>query len=493
MEGAALSRQKTIRAALWAFLSTAGTRLITLGSLAVLARLLAPADFGLLAFALVYITYAETIGDLGTAVALIYWPDRREEAAQVTFLINLAMGAFWCILTLLLAPLVADFFDNPAAAPIIRVLAFAFLVKFLGNTHDALAQKDLRFRARAIPELGLALIKAAIAITLAAFGLGAWSLVWGHLGGLLIWTTLQWIIVPWRPSMRAPGELLVPMIRYGQGIVGVNMIAAVVHHADLLVVGRVLGSHALGLYQVAYKIPEATVTVVMWVVSKVLFPTFSKLQHSGDGLSRAYLQALKYVSFVTVPMAAGLFIVAEPLVLLFFGQRWAEAAPLLRWLAVYSGVRSLGTNAGDIMKATGHSGLLAGLGLVKAALIIPALILAGRYGVEAVAMTMAAVTALTVLINFTVVKQLLHLRTVDIGEALMTSAISGAALLLAGWLLEQMMSAAHPLAMFAAMIPACVIAYVATAVLIDRPFAVELARAAPFPGGGRKEAEGASP
>ncbi|MDX1585069.1 MAG: lipopolysaccharide biosynthesis protein, partial [Thermoanaerobaculia bacterium] len=372
-----MSGGATFRAALWAFSATAGTRLVTLVSLAILARLLAPADFGLLAFALVYITYAETVGDLGTAVTLIYWPDRRDDAAQVTFAINLLMGAFWFLLTLLLAPLIADFFNHPEAGEIVRVLSLAFLFKYLGNTHDALAQKDLRFRARAIPELTLASAKALIAIGFALAGFGAWSLVWGHLGGLALWSVAMWLIVPWRPRFYFPRDLFVPMIQYGKGIVGVNVIAAIVHHSDLLIVGRMLGARALGLYQIAYKIPEASVSVILWVTSKVLFPAFSKIEQAGEGLRSAYLEALRYVSFVTIPMAAGLFVSAEQLVLVFFGSKWSESIPLLQWLAVYAGLRSLGTHAGDVMKATGRSSLLFGLGVVKGAILIPALIFAG--------------------------------------------------------------------------------------------------------------------
>jgi len=404
----------TMKAAVWAFAATAGTRVITLLGLTILARLLAPAEFGLLAFALVYITYAETIGDLGTATALIYWPERRDDAAQMTFVTNAVMGLLWCAITLALAPFIAAFFESPAAMPIIRVLAFGFVIKFLGNTHDALAQKDLRFRARAIPEVGLALTKAALSIALAAAGFGAWSLVWGHLGGLTLWTIGMWIIVPWRPRVAFPRDLFAPMLRYGRGIVGVNVLAAIVHHADLAIVGRMLGATALGLYQIAYKIPEATITVVMWVVSKVLFPAFAKLRGE-DELRAAYLKALTYVSIVTIPMAAGLCIAAKPVVRVFFGAKWLEAVPILQWLAVYAGLRSIGTHAGDILKATGRSGLLAKLGVLKAALLLPALVLAARVDVVTVAMTLAAVTAVTVAINIGVV---MHILRFGIGEFL---------------------------------------------------------------------------
>ena len=419
---------RTFNAAIWAFLATAGTRVVTLASLVVLARLLAPADFGLLAFALVYITYAETIGDLGTAVALIYWPERRDDAAQVTFVTNVAMGIFWCALTLALAPLIADFFHSPDATPIVRVLAWSFLIKFLGNTHDALAQKDLRFRARAIPEVSQAVIKAAISIVLAMLGFGAWSLVWGHIAGTAIWTIAAWLIVPWRPRLAFPRDLFGPMLRYGQGIVSVNILAAVVHHADRAVVGRMLGPVALGLYQIGDRVPDASVSVIIWVVSKVLFPAFARLQGSVDDLRRAYLQAFTYVSIVTIPAAALLCIAAEPIVRVFFGPKWLPAVPVMQWLAIYTGIRSLGTQAGDVLKATGRTGLLAALGVVKAIVTVPLLIAAAPYGVEAVAMTLALVTLATAGLNIGIVMRLLHFNVMDMFRAIWANLLAGPAL-----------------------------------------------------------------
>jgi O-antigen/teichoic acid export membrane protein len=464
---------RTARAAGWAFLATAGTRLITLISLTVLARLLAPAEFGLLAFALVYITYAETIGDLGTAVALIYWKDRREDAAQVTFLINAAMGALWCIVTILLAPVIADFFNNAAAAPIVRTLAFGFLIKFLGNTHDALAQKDLRFRARAIPEVGMAATKAGVSIALAAAGLGAWSLVWGQLSGQLVWTVAAWIVVRWRPSFRIPRGLFGPMLRYGRGIVGVNMIAAVVHHADLAIVGRMLGTTALGLYQLAYKIPEATIIVITWVASRVLFPAFSRIPE-GRELRDAYLQALTYVSLISVPMAAGLFVIAEPLVRVFFGDNWLAAAPILRWLAVYAGIRSISTHGGDVLKATGRSSILAAAALLKAAVILPALIFGARYSAEGVAMALAAATAATAAVDISIVRSILKFRLRHIAGALRPSLLAGAVMVAVTLWLERVSGALRPEVALAAIVVTGALAYSMALFVFDRRLFAEV-------------------
>ncbi|HEX5759215.1 MAG TPA: lipopolysaccharide biosynthesis protein [Thermoanaerobaculia bacterium] len=416
------------RGVAWTFAATAASRLLWIAALAVLARLLAPRDFGLLASALVFLTYAETVADLGTGAALIYWPERREEAAEVTFRIHVAMGVLGFALAQLLAPFVADFFGNPASAPVLRALAWSFPLKYLGTTHDALAQKDLRFRARLVPEVGLAATKALVAVGLAWAGLGVWALVWGQLAGQAVWTLLLWLVVPWRPSRRWPRGLVRPMVAYGRGIVAVNALAAVTHHADLVIVGRTLGTATLGFYQMAAKVPETTVTVLGWVVSRVLFPAFSKLHAAGEAMGEAYLAALRWVSLLTVPATVGVALTARPLVLNLFGEPWLPAVPILQAIAVYAGLRSLGTHAGDVLKATGRSGLLAGLGVLKAALLVPALVLASRHGAAAVAAALAGVTAATLLLNWGVICRLAPLRPRALLAALRPSLLAGAAL-----------------------------------------------------------------
>jgi O-antigen/teichoic acid export membrane protein len=466
-------RGRTARAAGWAFVATAGTRLVTLLSLVIVARLLSPADFGLLAFALVYITYAETIGDLGTSAALIYWKDRREDAAQVTFVVNLVMGVLWCALTLLLAPAIAGFFNNPEAAPIIGTLAFSFPIKYAGNTHDALAQKDLRFRARAVPELGMALTKAGVSIALAVAGFGPWSLVWGQLAGQLVWTVLAWSVVSWRPRISLVPGLAAPMLRYGRGIIGVNIISAVVHHADLAVVGRLLGTTALGLYQVAYKVPEATIIVLTWVISRVLFPAFSRLESIAE-LRRSYFQALRYVSFITVPLAAGLFLTAEPLLTVVFGEQWRGAGNILRWLAIYAGIRSISTPSGDVLKASGHSSMLARIALLKAAIVVPALILGARYGVEGVAIALAASTALTFVIQLFIVRSVLGFELLGVARAVGPSALAGAVMIVATLALQRLTPGIAPHTGLVATIVAGAVAYATALLLIDRPLVGEI-------------------
>ncbi|HEX7190866.1 MAG TPA: lipopolysaccharide biosynthesis protein [Thermoanaerobaculia bacterium] len=422
----------TAHAAIWAFTSAIGAKAVTLVGLALLARMLAPREFGLLAFAMVYITYAETIGDLGSGVALIYWPDRREEAAQVTFITSVLTGLAWVVITILIAPYVAAFFKAPSGEPIVRALAWTFLIRYLGRTHDALAQKDMRFGARAVPELALAAVKAIVAIVFAYFGYGAWSLVWGQLAGQTIWTVTLWVIVPWRPSATLPLDLFRPMLAYGRGITVVNVLNAIVADADLTIVGRYLGVTMLGIYQMASKIPDTMVIVALWAASQVLFPAFSKLHAAGDGrLQDAYLMASRYVSAVTVPASLGMFFLAGPIMLACFGKQWVSGAPIFALLALYVGLGSLSNHVGNALKATGRASLLAGLAVIKACLMVPSLIIAAHFGAEAVAGTLAAVSAVTTVMMLVVGSRILEIPLARTAKAFAPSVAAGAAMSLA--------------------------------------------------------------
>lgn len=402
----------------WTAGAMVGTRLITLAGLAVLARLLAPSDFGLMAFALVYITYVTAIGDLGTGTALIYWPSRRDDAAQVTFVVSLAMGVFWLGLTMVLAPAVAAFFRNPDGEALLYALAWTFPIQALGATHEALCRKALRFRTWLLPEISSASAKAMISVALAASGFGVWSLVWGQLSGHVLRTALLWMVIPWRPSRRLPRDLVGPMFAYGRSIVGLNVLSAIVHHLDVLVVARALGATALGFYQLGAKIPEVAVTLLARAVSHVIFPALSQVHADRQDLAATYLPTLRGVGLVVIPGVAAVLALAEPLVMLLFGARWAPAVPVVQALTIAAGLRALGTHAGDLLKAVGRPHLLVALAAVKATVLLPSLMFAAGRGMVAVAAATAVVGALSMVLNLWLSCRQTQITARAIGKAL---------------------------------------------------------------------------
>jgi lipopolysaccharide exporter len=423
--------RKTAHAAAWGLATTAGSRGLTFVSFAILARILAPHEFGLLAFAMAYIAYAETIGDLGSGTALVYWPDRRDDAAQITFMVNAVAGVFWCLLSFALAPWVAHFFNAPNGAPLVRALGLSFPIKFLGTAHDALAQKDLRFRARALPELGFAGIKAAVAISLALMGFGAWSLIWGHLAGLASQTIFAWMIVPWRPSLTFPRDLLRPMLNYGRSIMWTNILHAISSDADLAFVGHYLGVTALGLYQMAARITETGVSVVLRVISKVLFPAFAKLHGAGEQLRTPFLFATHLVPAITFPAAIGIAVLAKPIIAAAFGPKWLAAAPTLALLAVYIGIQTLANHAGDLLKATGRANLLVILSVFRSILVLSGLWIAAPHGIEAIAGSLVVTATITTSILTAMACRIIHVSFAAVARAYLPSMLSVGAMAIA--------------------------------------------------------------
>ncbi len=377
----------------WTLAARFGRRAVTVVGLVVLARVLMPEDFGLVALAASFTVYFETIDDLGTGTALIYWPSEEDDVAQITFVLNIVLGVVWLALIFACAPYVARFFRSPGAEPVLRALAWSFPIRALGNTHEALSYRQMRFRARMLPEVGLAVAKAIVSVGLALAGFGVWSLVWGQLAGLAAWAATLWVVVPWRPRLRFPFALAPRVLGYSRSIVAVNVTSAVVQQADVVVVGRMFAAATLGFYQMAYKIPEMTILLLNNVASKVLFPSFSRLQADPDSLRRRYLQALRYVALLALPAVVGMVILAAPGVVTAFGERWSPSVPLLRALAAYAGLRALGHHSGDVLKATGRPGVLAAFTVLEAALVFPALFLAARFDVLRVAVAMILVAA----------------------------------------------------------------------------------------------------
>jgi PST family polysaccharide transporter len=467
---------KTARAAIWAFISTAGSKAVTLVGLALLARLLAPNEFGLLAFAMAYITYAEAIGDLGTGVALVYWPDRRDDAAQVTFIINTLAGIGWCLLTLAIAPYVADFFNAKNGTPIVQVLAFSFIIKFLGNTHDALLQKDLMFRARLWPDLALAGVKAVVSLIMAWYGYGAWSLVWGHMAGMAARTVMVWIASPWRPTLRWPSDLFQPMLSYGRGIIIINVLTAVAHHADIAIVGRYLGTNDLGLYQIASKIPETTVIMLLWVLGRVLFPAFAKLKAEGTSLRTPYLKSTHYINALTMPTAIGTCVMARPMIATCFGPAWAPAAPILGALAIYAAMRCLSSSAGDVMKTINRAPLLAHISWVKTALAVPAMIWGAQYSAFWLAVALTSVTGFISVVMLVVAARLIDVPLRSLAFAFVPGTVSSGVMAIAclAWLRWTAHSAA-PVQLAGGVIIGAIV-YCVTLVLLDRDLVAAVRR-----------------
>jgi PST family polysaccharide transporter len=383
----------------------------TLLATVVLARLLDPQEFGLVALALVFILFAETLSVLGVAEALVYVrPSRRSTDTAIA--LSVATGGGLLLLGLALAPLVAGFFDRPDVTGLFRTLLLGLFLTSVGEVPDALLRRDLAFKKRMFAELARALTQGGISIALAATGFGPWALVWGYVAGNFAWASASWLLAGYRPHpgwWRIDTAAARPLLAFGLPSSAHALLAALIFDIDYVIVGRVLGPTALGEYTLAFRIPQMLVLNVFFVLAAVAFPLFSRVRGDPDRLRRGYLTSVRLQSAYGLGVSVGLAVTAPLLIDVVFGTKWAGAAVPLQALALYAAFRSLGTGAVDLYKGIGRPAIAAWVTLLRLAVLVPILLLVAPSGIEAVAWAQAG-TALA----FAILMQTIACRVVDV-------------------------------------------------------------------------------
>ncbi|HLA65956.1 MAG TPA: lipopolysaccharide biosynthesis protein [Acidimicrobiia bacterium] len=416
------------RAVLWNYASFAAGKVLVLVTMAVLARLLTPEDFGIVGYATLVVAYLAVLKDLGLGAALIQRRDEVEGSAETVYVANLILGAFLTTVVALSAPLVAGFFREPLVTPLLRVLSFTFILEALGSVQLVLLRRNMDFRRKMIPDVGRSIVKGVVSIVAAATGFGVWALVWGQLAGVLASVILSWTVLPWRPRLRIHRHLLPSLMRFGAPLIITDIQYAIWANLDYVVVGRLLGDAALGVYTLAYRLPELLIQSVWRVLAQAVFPFFSSIQEDMALLRKGFLATIRYTQVVIVPLCFGLFIAADPAVGALFGDQWSAAVPVLRLMAVFSLVGSIGVNAGDVYKALGRSDVLAKLSVLELIALVPALIFGAHHGIVGVAWAHAIVAALDTSVRLLVATRMVGTTAGEIWRQMRPSLAAG------GWL-----------------------------------------------------------
>jgi PST family polysaccharide transporter len=308
------------------------------------------------------------------------------QRVQNAYTLNLLVAAVLSAAGVLCAPLVADFFGIGEHADLFRLMALNPLLRGLGNIQDGILQRDMQFRRRAIPEFAAAASRALVSIPLAVLGAGAASLVWGYLAGTLVWVAVLWILVPFRPTFALDRKIVRSMVAYGGGATALDLISAVVLRIDQIAIGRVLGERALGLYAVAFRLPELLIESVTLNVSRVAFPGLARKRVADEqGLPAATRRIVYYQALYAVPVAAAMSVLGPAIVVTLFGSKWAGAGGVASAIAVTSAMSALGFPLGDVFKALGRQRVLVALNLVRLPVYVAVIVAVAGSGIVAVA------------------------------------------------------------------------------------------------------------
>lgn len=391
------------RGLLWATAAVIASRAIGFVTLLVLTRLLAPDAFGTVAAITTFLALIQLGSDLGMQATVIYEQERGiSERIHVAFTLNLLLASGVTVIAVLLAPLVAAFFRVEGATDLFRLASLNLLLFGVGNIHDGLLLREMRFDRRIRPQIALGVVQAAVAICLAMAGLGAAAMVIGSLAGTAAWATTLWAMTSFRPRLVWRPAIARSMIGYGGAAAGLEVIAVISSRADVLVVGRLLGDHALGLYTVAFRLPEILLANVAWTLSSVAFPALSRLRQREEGeISAAVGRMVGLLALYALPVAVSMALLATPLVAALFPAVWADAAPVLVAVALSVGINTVLFPLGDAGKAAGKQGTLLLLNVIHVPLMIAAMTFAAPWGIVGVAWA-AVASALIFLAMFLV-------------------------------------------------------------------------------------------
>lgn len=389
-------RKLALSGAAWTGAATLVTVVLQFAQIAVLARLLSPEDFGLMALVTLVIGFTQVYADAGLGSAVVQRQNATPEERSSLFWLNIVVGIAIFPILLAAAPLVAMAYGQPRLDALISIAAISFLIAPAGQQLHLQLQKALRFDLLAAIDVGGALCGVGCSIALALKGFGVYSMVLGQLAGTFVRSAILLGIGlrDWRPKLRLRRADLRGYVRFGTYQLLERTINYLGFNLDKLLIGSLVGVHGLGLYNIAYQLVMKPVQFVAPVVARVAFPLFAKVQEDDGRLRAGFLDCVRIVAFALFPVYAGIIVLAEPLTLLVLGEAWRETIPTIRILAILGFFYSIGNPVGALLLAKGRVEIGFYLNCWMIVLYAGAIAAGSLYGVNGVAAGLVIATAL---------------------------------------------------------------------------------------------------
>jgi O-antigen/teichoic acid export membrane protein len=371
-------RQRTLVGLGWNGAARLLGQLLQLGITMVLARLLSPREYGLLGMVLVFTGFASFVADMGLGASIIQKTSLSDRHLNSVFWLNAATGLVLTATFVLAAPLIARFYGEPKLSLLTVAIAPNFILGSLNVVQNALLDKALNFRIKFWIEIVAVFASGLVALVLALQGYGVWSLVGQSLALTSVRVLMMWAQSSWRPAMAFDFSAIRELMRFG-------LVFYWSQNVDKLMIGRWIGSSALGIYTLADKLMRVSVSNINDVTGSVMFPALSSIQHDVEAVRRAYLRASRMTSLIVFPMTIALAMLAEPAVLVIYGGRWRESIAILQLLCVGGVSLSTYSSAGWLYMSQGRTDLLFRLGVYATAVRIIAVLIGSHWGLMGVA------------------------------------------------------------------------------------------------------------
>lgn len=391
---------RVVSGASYTFLGTFLRMVVTLGSVSVLARILAPADFGYIAMATVVTEFAALFSNFGLVNILIQRRTVSRLQLDTVFWASALVGAAVAAAVFALSYAADLLFSDAVTGELLRVLCLAFLLGGLTTVHDATLARLMRFRTEFRIQIVAVVVRAAVAILFAYLGFGVWSLVAGALASSLAQVLQTFVAVPYLPRFRFHYPFIAATWRTSGSYLGRGLLFYADTNVDLVLIGRYLGATALGFYQNSRSLTDEIRGRIAVPLQRVLFPAFAALQVDRQRLQDSVVRSGRLIAALVVPIGFGTSAIAADLVPVLYGPQWTAMIPVVVMLGVSAGIRAATSISGPIFNATDHVTLALKVGFVGTVLNAIAVALTLSWGVAAV----SAAIALTSLYSLVVLQ-----------------------------------------------------------------------------------------
>ena len=328
---------------------------IQTASTMVLARLLTPADYGLIGMVMVVVNFAQMFKDAGLSMATVQKESISHEQISTLFWVNILISAVLGMCVLASSPVVAAFYGRPELSAITALLSISFIISGLSIQHVAILRRNMRFGNLAVVQISAELVRFIVTILLAVYGWRYWALVGGSLARASASTALTFFFCPWLPGRMRRRTGVRGMLKFGSHLTGFNFINYFSRNADNILIGRLVGADALGLYAKAYQIVYMPLLNIRNPINAVAIPLLSRLQDEPERFKRYYGRIVFLLAFFSMPVMAFCVVFAEQLILLVFGPKWLSMTGIFRVLAFAGFIQPVAGSKGALLVAMGRT------------------------------------------------------------------------------------------------------------------------------------------
>ncbi len=360
-------KSKTKKGLVWSSIERFGTQGIGFLFTIIIARILSPDDYGVIAMPMVFLALAQVFIDSGFSNALVRKQGLTEEDLSTAFYFNVIVGVVCYVILFFCSPLIADFYETPILTDLLKVTALATLFNPLCTVQQAILTKKIDFKTQAKVSLAGAVVSGIGALVMAYYGLGVWSLVFQQVGAALVRVILLWALSDWRPKTGWSKESFKYLWGYGSKLLASGLLDTTYNNIFPIVIGKFFTSAQLGNYTRAQQFTQLPSSTLTSVLQRVTFPVLSEIQDDDERLKNSYRKFLKLSAFVIFPLMLGLAAVADPLIRVLLTDKWEGCILLLQLLCfsmMWYPIHAINLN---LLQVKGRSDLFLKLEIIKKA------------------------------------------------------------------------------------------------------------------------------